>query len=175
MIILVGASATGKSEICKEIIKKFGFEKMVTTTSRPMRVGEIQDADYHFITNEEFERRIQNNEFLEYVNYSSYYYGTNKKDCGENKVLIVEPNGANALYDYLKDNCAIFYLITSEEERIKRMHQRGDDEANITKRINNDKVVFQSSKLTHIDFYIEAENKSIEEIAYEIYTKYVNR
>ena len=54
MIVLVGASASGKTEIAKLIIKNHGFEKMVTTTTRPMRVGEVKDVDYHFLTKEEF-------------------------------------------------------------------------------------------------------------------------
>ena len=58
MIILVGASASGKTEIAKLIIKKYGFKKMVTTTTRPMRAGEVADIDYHFISKEEFTFRV---------------------------------------------------------------------------------------------------------------------
>ena len=50
MIILVGASATGKSVVVKKMKDLFNVEKLVTYTTRPMRVGEVNDIDYHFIT-----------------------------------------------------------------------------------------------------------------------------
>ena len=95
MIVLVGASASGKTEIAKLIIKNHGFEKMVTTTTRPMRIGEVRDVDYHFLTKEEFLKRKDNNDFLETTLYNGNYYGTQRSDVGDNKVVIVEIEGAN--------------------------------------------------------------------------------
>ena len=54
MIILVGASASGKSVVVKKMNELFGVEKIVTYTTRPMRVGEINHIDYHFVTQAEF-------------------------------------------------------------------------------------------------------------------------
>ncbi|MBO7535623.1 MAG: guanylate kinase, partial [Bacilli bacterium] len=110
MIILVGASASGKTEIAKLIIKKYGFKKMVTTTTRPMRFGEKQDIDYHFISKEEFIKRKDNHEFLETTLYNDNYYGTHKSDVGDDKILIVEVEGANAIYSELSNKVMIFYL-----------------------------------------------------------------
>ena len=57
MIILVGASASGKTEIANILIKKYGYEKMVTATTRPMRVNEVNKVDYFFLTEEEFKTK----------------------------------------------------------------------------------------------------------------------
>ena len=61
MIILIGPSASGKTSIAKELIEKYNFKKFVTNTTRKMRVGEINDIDYHFITKEQFLDKLKNN------------------------------------------------------------------------------------------------------------------
>src|SRR5574344_1049685 len=92
MIILCGASASRKSEICKSLCFNFGYVKFVTNTTRSKRVGEVNGVDYNFISIEEFENKIKNNEFIEYVKYNNNYYGTEKKSIDDNVVLIIEPN-----------------------------------------------------------------------------------
>ena len=49
MVILVGASASGKSVVAKDMIKRYGFSKVVTYTTRSIRVGEVNNIDYHFL------------------------------------------------------------------------------------------------------------------------------
>ena len=57
MIILVGASASGKTEIAKILYKK-GYKKCVTTTTRQIRPSEVNGIDYHFITKEDFNKLL---------------------------------------------------------------------------------------------------------------------
>ena len=71
MMILVGASATGKSVVVKKMKELFNVEKLVTYTTRPMRVGEVNNVDYHFITTEEFLNKKENNFFLETAFYNN--------------------------------------------------------------------------------------------------------
>ena len=123
MIILVGPSATGKSVVAKKLYEKYNIKKVVTYTTRPMRVGEINDIDYHFISKEDFENKIRNNYFIETANYNNNYYGTAYEDISKDKVLIVEPNGANVYYEKLGKKIVIFYLQASEDERKKRMER----------------------------------------------------
>ena len=56
MLVLIGASASGKTEIAKILIKDYNFKKMVTTTTRRKRKGEINKVDYNFITLNKFEK-----------------------------------------------------------------------------------------------------------------------
>ena len=76
MIILVGPSASGKTQIGYSLKKIYGLEKVVTYTTRRMRSGEVDGIDYHFITKDEFLRLEKENFFFEYVCYNEIYYGT---------------------------------------------------------------------------------------------------
>lgn len=169
MIVLVGASASGKTEAAKVLINKYGFKKMVTTTTRPMRVGERQDIDYHFITKEEFLKRKANNEFLETTEYNNNYYGTSRKDVSDDKVLIVEPEGANNIYEKLGSIIKIYFLEASESERRRHMLLRGDKIEDVERRIKNDHSRFDINKINHIDHIIMSDGKTITELADEIY------
>ena len=92
MIILVGASASGKSVVVKKMIEKYNFKKVVTYTTRDIRVGEVNDVDYHFVSCEDFLNKKNNNFFLETAFYNNNYYGTAYEDISSDKVLIVDDN-----------------------------------------------------------------------------------
>ena len=71
LLILLGKTCSGKTTIAKELEMKHGFHRIPTTTCRPMRKGEIQDIDYHFISEEEFLEKIENSFFIEYKSYDT--------------------------------------------------------------------------------------------------------
>ena len=66
IIVLLGASGSGKSTIEKILSDKYDYEKIVSYTTRPQRVGETNGKDYHFITNETFKEALHKNLFAEY-------------------------------------------------------------------------------------------------------------
>ena len=103
IIVLLGASGSGKSTLENEISKRFGYKKIVSYTTRRPRVGEVLDVDYHFISNEKFEKMIQQDLFAEYDEYSqNRVYGTVKEDYQNgNKIVVLTPNGLRQL----KKNC----------------------------------------------------------------------
>ena len=74
MIILVGASASGKSVVVKKMTELYGIEKVVTYTTRPMRAGEANGIDYHFISKEDFISKKEKDFFLETAFYNNNYY-----------------------------------------------------------------------------------------------------
>lgn len=172
MIILVGASASGKSVVVKELIKNYNLEKVVTYTTRPIRIGEVDNVDYHFIDKESFLLKRDNNFFVETAFYNNNYYGTSYEDISFNKVLILEPNGANIYYEKLKDKVFIVYLQASDNERKKRMYERGDSEDDIIKRINNDVKYFAIENFKKIDLLVETEKHTINEVAKIVYNSY---
>ena len=175
MIILVGASASGKTAICKELIETYGFCKFVTTTTRDMRINEIQNVDYHFVTKEEFNNKIKNDEFIEYVTYANNYYGSEKKEIGDKKVIILEPLG---LLSYLKmhdKRIVTFYIECKEDVRKKRMEERKDNPLDIEKRLENDKLVFTKDIENEVDFVIDSSSLSIKELADTIYFLYLSK
>lgn len=172
MIILVGASASGKSVVAKKMYEKYNITKVITYTTRPIRVGEVNGVDYHFVSKEDFETKMKENFFVETANYNNNYYGTAYEDISKNKVLIVEPNGANVYYDKISDKVIIVYLNASEQERKKRMAIRGDSPENIEKRLVGDVEYFDFKNFKHIDLIIETENKKVEKISDEIIDYY---
>lgn len=175
MIILVGASASGKTVICKELIESFGMQKFVTTTTRNIRVNEKNNFDYHFISKEEFEKKIKDDEFIEHVEYNENLYGSEKKEIADNKVIILEPNG---FYHFLKMNdktFVSFYIDCDEKTRKERMESRLDNKEDIEKRIINDRIVFKDELKNKVDYVINSENSSIKELAAKIYKLYKDK
>ena len=71
MIFVMGRTCAGKDTIVNELIKKYGYKKLVSYTTRPMRVKEKQDIDYHFIKKEEFLDKIENDFFIEYKKFDT--------------------------------------------------------------------------------------------------------
>ncbi len=168
MLILVGASASGKTDIAKILIRDYGYQKMVTTTSRRPRKGEIKGIDYHFITKKAFENRIEKDRFLEYVTYNNHYYGTPKKGATKDKVLIVDPVGANSIYDKEIPDTVIILLQTEEETRKERMLERGDTLIQVLDRLEKDNEHFDKKNLTHIDFIVNTTEGTQDELAIKI-------
>jgi guanylate kinase len=174
MLVMAGASASGKTEIAKIIIKKYNFKKMITYTTRAKREGEYDGIDYHFISKDDFTKRMNRNFFIETTLYNENYYGTAFQDASFDKVLIVDTNGANTLFERLKSKVTIFFLEAPEEIRRERMRLRGDQEEDIKRRLCEDATYFVKEKLHHIDYVIETQNQGLEELADEVYNRYMN-
>ncbi len=170
MLILVGPSASGKTEVAQILISNYKMERMVTYTTRPMRYGEVNHVSYHFVTKEEFLKLKYNNEFVETTIYNDNYYGTRKKDITEDKIVILEPNGLKAFKNEMGDDVMSFYLITSEATRLNRMLCRKDSLEYAKKRLENDRLAFVN--IDGVDHYIENEDISLEELANKIYNIY---
>jgi Guanylate kinase len=175
MILIVGASASGKTVIAKYLIDTYHFKKFVTSTTRPVRVGEKQNIDYHFLTDEEFDTKIANNDFIEHVTYNGYKYGSERKEIGTNKILIVEPKGLET-YLALKDNSIIsFYIECDEKIRESRMITRNDNKDDIKKRIMNDRNIFTRQLENKVNYTIDSSFTKIQEIGDQIYKLYTAR
>lgn len=174
MMILVGPSASGKTEVATILISKYNMKRMVTYTTRPIRVNEINGVSYNFVTINEFENLMNNDELVESVCYSGNYYGTRKKDVSSEKIVILEPNGMKTFKEVMGNKVTSFFLNTSEELREKRMLNRLDKEEDIKNRLQNDRVAFSNIDMKYVDFVIDNENVTLEELADKIYAKYMS-
>lgn len=167
LLILMGFSGSGKTTI-GEYLKTIGFEKAVTCTTRAPRIGEIQDKDYHFKTNEEF-FKTQLVEFAEYPKGSGKFYGLsveeleNKKD--KDIYIILEVQGALAVKKLFPD-AKIVFIDTDEDSLRKRMIERGDKEESIEERLQNiyNSVEYKSSQ--YADYIIK--NNDLEQAKKDI-------
>lgn len=165
MILLIGPSASGKTEVAKALMQRHGVKKAVTHTSRPMRVGEVQDRDYHFVSDDEFLRLESEGAFVETTLYSGYHYGCSKAEIAEDKCVIVDPNGLAAFLALNDPQIIAFYLNCPKRIREERMRSRGDEEASIAKRLSNDDKDFAPERLKGVSFIINSDEKSPEELA----------
>ena len=172
MIILIGPSASGKTEVARELVETKNYKKLVTYTTRAKRPLEVDGIDYHFISTEEFKKKIDENQFFEYVSYNSNLYGTLKEDIKDDKVVILEPNGFKNYHNSNIPNLVSFYLDSKEEPRIERMKRRGDEELKIKERIESDRTIFDISKIDGIDFIIDSDSYSITEIVAQVVDLY---
>ena len=173
MIVLVGASASGKTELSKILFNKYGYTKCITTTTRDPRIGEINDVDYHFLNKDEFLNLESKNAFFEVSTYQNNYYGIQKNDVNYQGLVIVDPSGANALIKELKNDVFIVYVEANKSLRMDRMYQRSDEALLIKNRIINDDKVFDKANLLRIDLNIVNENHQLDTLALEIHEKYL--
>jgi len=121
MLTLIGASASGKTEIAKILIRDHGFQKLVTYTTREPRQGEKDGVDYHFLSMRAFLEKRARAEFVETTEYNGNLYGTSFNDVRHDRVVIVEPKGANALYEKLADRMVIAAaMISTTSKNVSR-------------------------------------------------------
>ncbi len=175
MIVLMGASASGKTEVAKMLGHIFGIKKVITHTTRPMRPLEINGVDYHFVSKEEFLKLQSENYFVETVEYNDNYYGTSKAELGTSKVLIIEPNGLKPIKALKNDEIVVFFMQASRNVRQKRMIARGDNPSVALERIIIDDAKFNPKNIEGIDFTVDSEHQTIRDITIEVYEKYAKK
>ena len=172
MIVLSGASASGKTEAAKMLMAKYGVQKAITTTTRPMRVHEVSGRDYFFVSKEQFEQLIKEDKFVEHTVYNGNYYGSTKDQIADNRSVVIDLEGLKS-YSRLNDKRIVtFYLDTCEEIRYRRMLERGDKKEDAERRLENDRKIFAKNNIPKVNYVIDSENKSIEEVADEVYRLY---
>lgn len=172
MIILVGASASGKTEVAKLLDSKYHMRKVITHTTRSIRINEKQDVDYHFVSEKDFQLLNANNSFVETTTYNGNHYGTSYAEIDDNKVLIVDPNGLKSFLNLHDPRIITFYLISSEKSRLIHMRERGDSETNIEKRLLNDREKFTDDLKTICNFVIDSDSSTLSEMADTIFKLY---
>ena len=144
IIVISAPSGAGKTTLCNELQRRKPHIKFsVSCTTRPKREDEVDGANYHFLSPQEFTEKVQNNEFIEFENVHGYYYGTLRKtleDALTQQEMIlfdVDVNGAMAIKSNYSDNTyTIFILPPSLDDLKKRLIQRGSEtEERINKRL----------------------------------------
>lgn len=175
MIILTGASASGKTVTALDLQKRHGLVKAITTTTREKRTGETDGIEYFFISKEEFKKRLSEGKFVEHSLYNDNFYGCGVDQISDNKIVVLDPNGLHSFLKLNNNHIVSFLLIADEKTRRERMVSRGDTSDNINKRIVNDVNDFSIKRIGKVDFIINTENKTIEETSDEIFHLYMTK
>jgi guanylate kinase len=149
VIIAVSApSGAGKTTIIKQILKAIPeLIFSVSATTRRKRNNEVEGVDYFFISESEFLKKIENNEFVEWEKFYDCYYGTYKSfiedniTAGKSILLEVDVKGALSIKKIYPDAFLIFILPPSFDELVNRLRKRKtEDEAELEKRIERAKM-----------------------------------
>ena len=144
LYIIAGCSGVGKGTLLKLFREKNPDIKLsISATTRQPRQGEEDGISYFFITKEEFQTSIKNNEFLEWAEFSGNFYGTKKSFVektlakGQNLILEIEVQGARQVKEKMPDAITIFIMPPSLEDLEARLRGRKtEDEATIQKRLS---------------------------------------
>jgi guanylate kinase len=181
LIILTGKSGSGKDSVLNELVNEYDAERIVTATTRPMREGETDGIDYHFKTNEEFEKLIESGEVFEHRAYNTlvegkpdtWYYGSLKQELDPDKdyVTVVDMQGANDYINaYGKENCFVVNITVDDKVREERAMERGSfDKTEWDRRVADDNVKFSDETMRGIvNFSIDNTYSGIDEATYAI-------
>ncbi len=142
VLVLSGPSGAGKSSLIHKIIDDIGKSYFsISTTTRPIRKGEVEGVDYYFVDKEEFEREIEEDQFLEYAVVHGNYYGTSlrpvKEALSHGKLVIfdIDVQGNSAVNSRLGDiTTSVFITPPTLSELRRRLENRSTDEQSVIDR-----------------------------------------
>jgi guanylate kinase len=160
IIAISAPSGTGKTTILRRILSDFPeIVFSVSATTRKRRKNEVEGADYFFISEEEFKKKIHNNEFVEWELFYDYYYGTcsnfieNCINNGKSVILEVDVHGAVEIKRIYPDAILIYIAPPSLEElRIRLKKRQTENEEDLKKRIERAKM--ELSHKDKFDYFI---------------------
>lgn len=156
LIILSGPSGVGKSTVVAKTMElRDDLCFSVSVTTRPPRPGEVDGKDYFFISSEQFDRMVENNELLEHASYVQNSYGTprsfveDRLEEGFNVILDIEVQGARQVFENVPDAVSVFVLPPSMQVLEQRLSARGTEtEQTIAARLTRARQEIQEA-----DFY----------------------
>jgi guanylate kinase len=174
LIVLSGPSGVGKDTVINRM-KGLGrpFHYVVTATTRPRRSGEKDGVDYHFLSREEFQRLLEDNEFVEWAEVYGHHYGVPRNEItsalgqGKDVIVKVDVQGAATLKKLVPQAVFIFLIPPSRTELEKRLRKRhSESEADLAMRLR--KAEEEMSKASLFDHVIINHEDRIDEVVSQI-------
>lgn len=132
LIVLSGPAGAGKTTIARRLGQALGITRSVSATTRPPRPGEVDGRDYRFLSEEEFQRRLERGEFLEHARVHGDLYGTPRApveaalSAGEDRLLVIDVQGAAQVKRQRPDALLVF-LDAPDSALAERLAGRGTE------------------------------------------------
>jgi guanylate kinase len=154
LVVIVAPSGTGKSTLIKRVMEKeTSLKWSVSCTTRKIRDGEVHGKDYFFTEKTQFEKNVENNDFIEWATVHSNYYGTLKSfvdkglEDGTNLIFDLDVQGCDQMKEIYGDEARIIFIRPPSLESLKeRLLKRGTDPIEvINERLNNAKSELKRS------------------------------
>ncbi|RNL59529.1 guanylate kinase [Zhongshania marina] len=153
-------SGAGKTSLVAELLKRTPrLEVSVSHTTRPMRPGEVDGVNYHFVSHAEFEKMLESSAFLEHAQVFDNFYGTSQQwvesqlAAGEDVILEIDWQGAQQVRRLMPNTVAIFIMPPSKEALNERLTGRGQDDSAVIQR-RMDAAVAEMSHYVESDFVV---------------------
>jgi guanylate kinase len=134
VFVITGPSGVGKGTLIRELCERVpDLELSISATTRQPREGEIDGRDYHFLSREEFDRRVEREDFLEFATYSGNRYGTLRTEVerrlaeGHSVVLEIEVQGARQVRAAMRESIQVFIAPPAPAVLRERLDARGTD------------------------------------------------
>lgn len=186
LLVLTGPSGSGKDTVIGELVhRRPDFLKIITTTSRKMREGEKEGEPYHFITREEFEKRIAEDAFFEWVEFRGELYGTQNKTLtdafasGKDVIWKIEAKGIKNTKEKIKrmmPRSVFVYLGAPDVETLRKRVFAAEGE-NAHLRWNEALVLWEMKQFDDCDYLVMNQDgeiaKTVEHVAAVIEAKRV--
>jgi guanylate kinase len=176
-IVVSAPSGAGKSSICQRFMQACPEMKFsVSYTSRSPRPTEVNGKDYYFISREEFQARIDQGEFVEWIENYGHLYGSSRKNMeeflhdGQDLLLDIEPRGAKKIKQNFKGGIYVFVLPPSRAELLKRLEGRGCETGDVIQN-RYDQAESELKEISWYDYVIF--NKDLETAVNQLISIYV--
>ncbi len=172
LFVISGSSGVGKGTVIKELLKRNPELKLsISYTTRKKRKGEVEGINYFYVSKEEFKKSIENNEFLEWAEFSENCYGTKKEFVektlaqGKNLILEIDTQGALQLKNKMPQSVLIFISPPSLEDLKTRLRGRNtESEEAISKRLDFVKFEIKNSEKFDHTIVNDRVKQAVEEI-----------
>ncbi len=153
MLVLSSPSGAGKSSICRALLDlDKNLYLSISTTTRKKRPNEVSGIDYNFVTLDEFEYKLSQNNFIEHAKVFNNFYGTdksfveNKINKGKDLLFDIDWQGAQQLREKMREDIvSVFILPPSKKELERRLKERGQDTDEVVK----ERMSEATSEITH--------------------------
>lgn len=171
LFVVSGPSGAGKSTVTKLVREELNIPLAISATTRKPRVGEKDGVDYYFLPIEDFEKKIENEEFLEYANVHGNYYGTLKSEVeaklsqGIDVILEIDVQGGEQIKQKFPEAILVFFKAPDEKELEKRLRGRNTDSEEVIKtRLQNSLKELEYEKFYDLTVVNHEVPKAVEEL-----------